>query len=705
MVGESGHSGNQTRRAFLKGIGALTTTAIAGSTLSGQAAASVGDSAVYQYYHTDWETIRENLSTVADAGYDAIQVPPAQHSRLYEDEREFDEETYEIPLGYQPIDYRNFDSVFGTEDEYEAMVEAAHNQGLDVIADAVMNHMAAGGTHFERHVSLADIPQFSSWDFHENQEIDYEDPESVEDGWLSGLRDLKQESSYVRGQLYDYLEKYADLGVDGVRFDAAKHMPERFFETHANQWAEELGLYNVGEVLHGDVDVDQQYADTGMSVTDFALYYTMEEDVFHSAGDMRELEGAGLVNQDPMRALTFVSNHDEGPPEYERLAYAYILTYEGYPRVYNHRIGVDDDDISTLLSIRRQLLEGSATTRHVDEELYVYERGDALIVLNRGDRQRREWVETDFGVNERLKDVTDSVADTSVNDDGYTEVTAPAVGYAVYSIRELDDNGDSGDEPEQRLRVEAPTADDEAVYFTGNTDALTDWGSGVEGTESGGVWEVTVETTDDFEWKTRRGPIGDAGDVWEAGENHTSEDLFPEHQGWEDGFEGDGDTDDDDGDDSDDGSDDESDDSQRTPIEDGRAYVIRNNSSSLALDVEGVARENGGNVHLWEYEDGHQPHWIVESVGDGYYRLRATHSGKVLDVELGSTADGANVHQWDYVGNESQEWAFEEREDGYVLNARHSDKVLAATETENAANVEQQSESGDKTERWTLELL
>ncbi|ELY99490.1 hypothetical protein [Natrialba asiatica] len=38
----------------------------------------------------------------------------------------------------------------------------------------------------------------------------------------------------------------------------------------------------------------------------------------------------------------------------------------------------------------------------------------------------------------------------------------------------------------------------------------------------------------EFEWKTRRGPSGDTGDVWERGSNHGRTDLHPSHQGWAD---------------------------------------------------------------------------------------------------------------------------------------------------------------------------
>ncbi|SNZ04853.1 alpha-amylase [Natronoarchaeum philippinense] len=510
-----------------------------GSSLTGSAAADIGDSAVYQYYHTDWSTITNNLAAVADAGYDAIQVPPAQFSRVYKYERENDQFTYDVPLGYQPIDFTNFDSEFGTESEYQAMVDEAHNQGLDVIADAVMNHLAAGGDYFDRQVSIDDIPRFSNRDFHPQCDIDYSDPYSVENCWLVGLRDLDQDSSYVRGELYNYLQKYANLGVDGVRFDAAKHMPESFFSNYANQWADEFGLYKVGEVLDGSTSMNQQYADTGMSVTDYALFYTMKEDVFHSSGDMNALEGAGLVNQDPFSAMTFVSNHDSAPPEYERLAYAYILTYEGYPRVYNHRIGASDDEISTLLSLRRNVLSGGATTRYVDSELYVFERGDGLVVLNRGNSRRSEWVQTTQSSGTTLTDCTGSSSDTQVNSDGYVQVSAPAVGYAVYSTECPEGTGGGSGTNQITLQIQAPTEYGESVFFTGSTDELTNWGGGVQGTYvENGVWEVTIDDPGSFEWKTRRGPTDGTGDVWESGSNHSDADLSPTHNGWEDGYTG-----------------------------------------------------------------------------------------------------------------------------------------------------------------------
>jgi len=95
-----------SRRDILKGIGAAGATAAGGAALSGTASA-VGQSAVYQYYHTPWNTVKSDLSAIADQGYDAIQIPPAQESYL---DRSDQDSVTDPPLGYQPVNHRNFNS-------------------------------------------------------------------------------------------------------------------------------------------------------------------------------------------------------------------------------------------------------------------------------------------------------------------------------------------------------------------------------------------------------------------------------------------------------------------------------------------------------------------------------------------------------------------------------------------------------------------
>ncbi|QCC52346.1 alpha-amylase domain-containing protein [Halapricum salinum] len=587
MLGNiTGGSEDFSRRDVLKSIGAAGAATAAGASFTGSASAAIGDSAVYQYYHTRWNDIRANLPTIADQGYDAIQVPPAQESKLSWNERDYDSEIFHTPLGYQPVNHKNFDSEFGTEWEYQQMVDEAHNQGLDVIADAVMNHMAYG-------VPFDQFPYFSYNDFHHWGEINYDDPESVEKGDLSGLPDLKQESSYVRGQLQDYLNKYADLDVDGVRFDAAKHMPEWFFRDHANQWADDRGLYKVGEVLNGDPNVCDSYAQTGQSVTDYPLYYTMKEDVFHQNGDMNALDGAGYVNWNSYRSMTFVSNHDSRPPQYERLAYAFILTYEGYPRVYSHRIGVNDGEIRNLLWIRNNLLSGGAAVRHVDTDLYIFDRGDALVAINRGSSQRSKWVYTDIGANQSLSDCTGTMGYVDTNGDSWVQLTIPAQEYVVYSTACHDGGGGGGSGIQdggtyritnvnsgKALDVEGGTG------ATGNGEDVHQWDYLGNANQH---W--TAEATGDGYYRLTPTHSGKCLDV--SGGTSATQDGANVHQ-WD--YFGNS--------------------NQQWAIEGlgGGEYAIKARHSGRYLDVSGYSTDNGATVHQWDWHGGDNQRWTFEQV-------------------------------------------------------------------------------------------
>lgn len=382
-------------------------------------AVDLGSGAVYQYYHTPWTEVRRALPTITAAGYDAIQLPPAQRSkRTFEDPE---------PRGYQPIDHLDFDSVFGTEAEFRALVAAAHDHGLAVIGDAVLNHMAEG-------VDFSVFPHVGWDDFrHEGPIRDDEDDWELQNRDLEGLPDLRQESPHVRAYLEAYVEKYADCGVDGLRWDAVKHMPRWFFRDHATAWADERGLFTVGEVLHGSVSYCERYLETGMAVLDYPLYFVMHERAFGPQGDLRTLADAGVFHEHPHRSMTFVSNHDSPPPALERLAYAYVLTAEGYPRVYSARIAPDDDEIRRLLWVRRTLARGPTCTRHADRDVYVFEReGNLLVGLNRATEPKTVTVWTSWAAT-TLEARAGSDGAVRTDDAGRVDLTVPPEGWVCYA--------------------------------------------------------------------------------------------------------------------------------------------------------------------------------------------------------------------------------------------------------------------------------
>jgi alpha-amylase len=108
------------------------------------------------------------------------------------------------------------------------------------------------------------------------------------------MEDLNQDNDYVRGELWNFLVKTNNMGFDGYRWDAAKHVPRWFWKEHIVNNVNSWGKYNFGEVWDSNIPYLLQYVDTGMAVTDYNLYYAMQAS-FQFAGNLWALDGAGLA--------------------------------------------------------------------------------------------------------------------------------------------------------------------------------------------------------------------------------------------------------------------------------------------------------------------------------------------------------------------------------------------------------------------------
>jgi len=659
------------RRGFLKGLSAATVASFLGSTGIGSVGADVstdgeGEPVIYQYFHTEWSDIEEHVDLLAEAGVTAVWLPQPAISKLDWQHTAFqgEEGFYEgqespyggrdphPPVGYQPVDLRDFDGSFGTEDELDSLIDTLHEHDIDVVLDAVLNHMANQDAPQDPWGGELDWPQFETQEHftsvpYDNYEGEIRDPQY--DQPLLSLPNLDNLHPEVQRAHVDYIQKLADLGADGVRFDAIKHVWPSHLEEDIVPILNDNDMFSVGEYWdEGNVGELLEFADVGIDVFDFPLYSSLKNAI--ESNDLSQIQAGqsnGVVHSDPTAAVTFAQNHDTvGPgvqPDQQEghlvdLAYAFILSYPGTTHLY--RSGVRQDgpwdlenpEIRDLIWVKTHLADGELIERHTGSQTYIYERNGSLLAgISVASGDQTQTVETSW-TNETLVDATGHGADVQTDADGRVEITVPAEGWVMYGPESLvedpqasgfsvtidavhddgveagddvgvdvtvENNGDEsgsqdvvlsvgGDEVDSisvslaagdsrtvtltygnaadgdhsatvssdddvatdtiqvgggesgvTLTVDAPTADGESVYFTGSTDALTNWGGGVEGTNADGdTWTVTVEDADSFEWKTRRGPSGGSGDVWENGNNHGDGNLSPSHQGWADGFEG-----------------------------------------------------------------------------------------------------------------------------------------------------------------------
>jgi alpha-amylase len=356
-----------------------------------------------------WRLIIDHLPMIRGAGYTAILLSPHQQACGGKQS-----------LGYDPFDLRSFASAHGTEAELAELIRKAHALGVHVYADMVLNHMCTNNFRY---------PRFSKRDFHTFGKIqDWNDQWQVENGALVGLEDLKHESPYVRGELWKFLVKTNNLGFDGYRWDAAKHVPRWYWKDHILPNTRRWGKYSFGEVLSGDRDYLASYIATGMAVTDYPLYFAIRDN-FGFGGNLAALDGAGIAGVDGPNALTFVQNHDVGPPANRLIAHAFIAAYPGYPAFFD--VDLRDARLNNLVWIQNTLARGPYTNRYKDADTIVFTRGASLLAaINQRGEWVSKWVETPW-VNTRIHDYTGHVEDEQTNAAGWVELWIPPLSYVM----------------------------------------------------------------------------------------------------------------------------------------------------------------------------------------------------------------------------------------------------------------------------------
>jgi alpha-amylase len=187
---------------------------------SGHAAA--GDVVVHLFDWTWTDIATECENVIGPAGFKAVQVsPPQEHSIT---------PNFDWSERYQPVSYSIDRSRSGTRAQFEDMVGRCKAAGVDIIVDAVINHMTnfpspGTGSNGTAYTKYSYPGLYTPADFHAPCGIfDYQNVVQVQDCELLSLPDLDTGSPTVRRKIADYLLMLARLGVAGFRVDAAKHM-------------------------------------------------------------------------------------------------------------------------------------------------------------------------------------------------------------------------------------------------------------------------------------------------------------------------------------------------------------------------------------------------------------------------------------------------------------------------------------------------
>ncbi|MEU4218054.1 carbohydrate-binding module family 20 domain-containing protein [Actinoplanes sp. NPDC026623] len=284
---------------------------------------------IVHLFEWPWASIAAECTNVlGPKGFGGVQVsPPQEHVVLPGN-------GYTWWQDYQPVSYQLV-SRRGNRAAFASMVSTCHAAGVKIYVDAVLNHMAGGGStgtgsagSTYSHYSYPAVA-YGNNDFHHcgrngNDDIaNYSDQWEVQNCELADLSDLATETSYVRGKLSAYLNDLVSLGVDGFRVDAAKHTPVADLQAIYGGLAN--SRYFFQEVIEGGAPSPTAYTGIG-DVTEFRY-----GDVVGAAFQNGSLSGlSNLPSQMLLSsgdAVAFIDNHDTQRNGRARLTYKNGATY------------------------------------------------------------------------------------------------------------------------------------------------------------------------------------------------------------------------------------------------------------------------------------------------------------------------------------------------------------------------------------------
>jgi alpha-amylase len=336
--------------------------------------------AIFHAFDQHYLDVERFVCDLPSQGFSHVQIAPAQKSNPSE----------QWWARYQPVDYRVIEGK-GSEQDLKKLLDRAHGCGVKVIADVVFNHMA----NMPEYADL-NFPGISSGNFHSACGINYGDGNRTTEMYcrLGDLPDLDHTKPVVRDVQKDHIKKLLGLGIDGFRFDAAKHMPPDMVKQYIDFIdGESKGKsWNYLEVIE-DGDTKAEDYNRIAAVTDFILYRSMKR-AFSFGGDLRTLRVPEAID-DP-RSVTFGRNHDtilrlnsHAIDPYDNttdayLATAYVLAREGgTPLIFNWD-NYDNAFIRYGVTFRRIMRQRGDAGGNVRENVLAAVDSPTVLMMERG---------------------------------------------------------------------------------------------------------------------------------------------------------------------------------------------------------------------------------------------------------------------------------------------------------------------------------
>lgn len=275
--------------------------------------------------------IKENLGAIYESGFKSVLTMPLQTPK------NGGSTWWSF---YQPLSLSiSSSSSLGTKEELIDLCSEADKYGISIYCDVVFNHMAnisdsdleSDGTpkvsqkvnEYEPYIYEHRNDIGESATFHHNKDASGSGAETQYYPY-GKLPDLNTSNPYVQERCLDYLKECIDAGIDGFRFDAAKHIetsqdkdyPSNFWENtllKAKEYYKEKknkDLYAFGEVLNNPLDRDISVYSNMMDVTCDGYIQSINNGVVSSKNAELIVNAQYGKNVDANKVMTWVESHD-----------------------------------------------------------------------------------------------------------------------------------------------------------------------------------------------------------------------------------------------------------------------------------------------------------------------------------------------------------------------------------------------------------
>lgn len=392
-----------------------------------------------KYHGGDWDGITQKINDgyLTGMGITAIwisspvenitSIDPSNGSAAYH--------------GYWGRDFFQTNEYFGSLSDFTEMINAAHANDIKVIIDFAPNHTSTaeyGDMVFPENGNLYRDGTLISGFTNDTQNIFNHESWTDFSTWensiyhsMYGLADLNQMNSTVDDYLKDSIDMWLDLGVDGIRVDAVKHMPMGWQSNWLSAIYEEHETFVFGEWFSGSTGNDSEMTgfanESGMSLLEFRLANAIRNTLGSGTMSMKDLYSVMVDREQSYKEIndqvTFIDNHDmsrfmtlaNGNARALENAYVIMMTSSGIPTIYygSEQYATGDNDpynrgdmpgfsttstayqvIAKLAALRKSnaaVAYGTTQERWMNSDVLVYERtfgnSTVLVAVNKSSSQ------------------------------------------------------------------------------------------------------------------------------------------------------------------------------------------------------------------------------------------------------------------------------------------------------------------------------